>query len=68
MSKDQKGMKEEVVGNIPVLDAVCEITETKVWITRVYRRLTLPLDNWCWSSGGSSRDARRAFMGQFSQK
>ena len=60
---------EEVTGSMPVPDAVCEITGTKVWITRVYRRpITLPLDNWCRSSGVSSGNARRAFIEHFSRK
>jgi ubiquitin-like-specific protease 1C/D len=60
---------EEVPGSMPVPDAVCEITGTKVWITRVYRRpITLPLDNWSQSSGVSSGNARRAFIEHFSRK
>jgi len=60
---------EEVTGSMPVPDTVCEITGTKVWITRVYRRpITLPLDNWCRSSGVSSGNARRAFIEHFSRK
>ncbi|CAD6269637.1 unnamed protein product [Miscanthus lutarioriparius] len=63
---------EEVTGSsMPIPDAVCEITGTKVWITRVYRRTsgtTLEPGNWCWSSGGSSRDARRKFIEHFSRK
>jgi ubiquitin-like-specific protease 1C/D len=62
----------EVTGSsMPIPDAVCEITGTKVWITRVYRRTsgtTLEPGNWCWSSGGSSRDARRKFIEHFSRK
>ena len=60
---------EEVTGSsMPIPDAVCEITGTKVWITRVYRRpITLPLDNWCRSSGVSSGNARRAFIEHFSR-
>ena len=63
---------EEVTGSsMPIPDAVCEITGTKVWITRVYRRTsgtTLEPGNWCWSRGGSSRDARRKFIEHFSRK
>ena len=60
---------EEVTGSMPVPDTVCEITGTKVWITRVYRRpITLPLDNWCRSSGVCSGNARRAFIEHFSRK
>lgn len=68
-SKGTAEEEEEVRGSsMPVPDAVCEITGTKVWIKRVYRRTGWPPGNWCWSSGGSSRDARRAFIEQFSRK
>ena len=65
---------EEATGSsMPIPDAVCEITGTKVWITRVYRptsETTLDLDpgNGRWSSGGSSSNARRAFIEHFSRK
>ncbi|KAG0521636.1 hypothetical protein BDA96_08G178200 [Sorghum bicolor] len=65
---------EEATGSsMPIPDAVCEITGTKVWITRVYRPTsgtTLDLDpgNGRWSSGGSSSNARRAFIEHFSRK
>jgi ubiquitin-like-specific protease 1C/D len=69
--KRSEGNGEVTGSSMPIPDAVCEITGTKVWITRVYRRTsgtTLEPGNWCWSSGGSSRDARRKFIEHFSRK
>jgi ubiquitin-like-specific protease 1C/D len=69
--KRSEGNEEVTGSSMPIPDAVCEITGTKVWITRVYRRTsgtTLEPGNWCWSSGGSSRDARRKFIEHFSRK
>ncbi|PWZ54392.1 Ubiquitin-like-specific protease 1D [Zea mays] len=65
---DEKGTVKADSGSAEAEKEVCEITGTKVWIKRVYRRTGWPPGNWCWSSGGSSRDARRAFIEQFSRK
>ncbi|KAG0521633.1 hypothetical protein BDA96_08G177900 [Sorghum bicolor] len=70
--KRSEGNEDVTGSSMPIPDAVCEITGTKVWIKRVYRPTsgtTLEPGNWCWSSSGrSSRDARRQFIEHFSGK